>query len=305
MKGNALKQQNKSAVTSTPAKKSTKTVHQRLSEEGVAQFMINNNIRTEAKLMSEAKKREQAGEPDLQSFIITKPKRTLQELIERTWKMHEAPESAARDKLSRMLVIQKTLETECIECCSGTWLKHAREVLRQNHINVYVFGSAIRKLLTVGRQRNANILLHGPTNCGKSFLLNLFELIYKTFCNPAAGRYACVGLSICRWSSEIIAWNDLLLLLEGSTAHLPRPKNVYATNMEILRENTIPFFATTKEPITFVGKYNTRDERETDMMSCRWNMFAFTHKISLSEVKDTDPYPRCFAELVMAGADNE
>ena len=284
-----------------------------MSKEGVAQFMINNNIRTEAELITEAKKREQAGEPDLWSFIITKPKRTLQELIEWTWTMHETPESAARDKLSRMQVIQKTLETECIEDCSGTWLKHAREVLRKNHINVYVFGSAIRKLLTVGQQKNANILLHGPTNCGKWFLLNPLELIYKTFCNPATGQYAWIGLDNAkvaylndfRWSSEIIAWNDLLLLLEGSTVHLPRPINVYATDMEISRENTIPFFAKTKEPITFVGKYNTCDERETDIMSRRWNMFAFTHKIPLSEVKDTDPYPRCFAELVMAGADNE
>lgn len=114
-----------------------------MSKEGVAQFMINSNIRTEAELMSEAKKKEQAGEPDLWSFIITKPKRTLQELIERTWTMHKASESVSRDKLSRMQVIQKTLETECIEGCSGTWLKHAREVLRQNNINVYVFGSAI------------------------------------------------------------------------------------------------------------------------------------------------------------------
>ena len=142
MKGNALKRQNKSTVTSTPAKKVLK-LYARLSKEGVAQFVINNNIRTEAELISEAKKREQAGEPDLWSLIITKPKRTLQELIERTWTMHEASESAARDKLSRMQVIQKTLETVCIEGCSGTWLKHAREVLRQNHINVYVFGSAI------------------------------------------------------------------------------------------------------------------------------------------------------------------
>ena len=86
--------------------------------------------------MNEAKKREQAGEPDLWSFIVTKPKWTLQELIERTWTMHEAPESAARDKLSTMQVIQKALETECIEGCSGTWLKHAREVLKQSHINV-------------------------------------------------------------------------------------------------------------------------------------------------------------------------
>lgn len=118
-------------------------LYARLSKEGVAQFMINSSIRTEAELMSEAKKKEQAGEPDLWSFIITKPKRTLQELIERTWTMHKASESVSRDKLSRMQVIQKTLETECIEGCSGTWLKHACEVLRQNNINVYVFGSAI------------------------------------------------------------------------------------------------------------------------------------------------------------------
>ena len=64
MKGNALKRQNKSAVTSTPAKKVLK-LYARLSKEGVAQFVINNNIRTEAELISEAKKREQAGEPDL------------------------------------------------------------------------------------------------------------------------------------------------------------------------------------------------------------------------------------------------
>ena len=161
--------------------------------------------------------------------------------------------------------------------------------------------------------KNANILLHGPPNCGKSFLLNPLELIYKTFCNPATGLYPWIGLDNAevaylndfRWSSEIIAWNDLLLLLEGSTEHLPRPKNVYATDMETSRENTIPFFATTKEPIIFVGKYNTHDERETDMVSCHWNMFAFKHKIPLSEVKDTDLLPHCFAKLVMAGANNE
>ena len=86
--------------------------------------------------MSEAKNREQAGKPDLWSFTVTKPKWILQELIEQTWAMHETPESAARDKLSKIQVIQKTLETECIEGCSGTWLKHAREVLKQSHINV-------------------------------------------------------------------------------------------------------------------------------------------------------------------------
>ena len=50
--------------------------------------MISTYIRTEAELMSEAKKREQAGKPDLWSFMITKSEKALQELIQRTWKMH-------------------------------------------------------------------------------------------------------------------------------------------------------------------------------------------------------------------------
>ena len=111
MKGNAWKEQNNSTGTSTPCKKSTKTVCKRLSKESVAQFIINN-IRTEAELTSEAKKREQAGESDLWSFIITKPKRTLQELIKWTWTMHWAPESTARDKLSKMQKIQKQKKNE-------------------------------------------------------------------------------------------------------------------------------------------------------------------------------------------------
>ena len=57
--------------------------------------------------------------------------------------MHEAPETAARDQLSRMQVFPKTLDTECIEGCSGSCLNCAREVLSQNHMNAYVFASAV------------------------------------------------------------------------------------------------------------------------------------------------------------------
>ena len=73
--------------------------------------------------------------------------------------------------------------------------------------------------------------------------------------------------------------------------------------MCITRENTIPFFATSKAAIEYIGKYNSRDERETDMMSSRWNTFAFKHQIPHSEAKDMPPCPHCFAELVMLGAE--
>ena len=50
-----------------------------------------------------------------------------------------------------------------------------------------------------------------------------------------------------------------------------------------------PFSATSKEPIAFVGKYNTRDERETDMMPCHWNIFYCTYQIPISDAKDINP----------------
>ena len=42
--------------------------------------------------------------------------------------------------------------------------------------------------------------------------------------------------------------------------HLPRLKNIYSTYMCITRENTIPFLATSKGAIEYIGKYNSNDE---------------------------------------------
>ena len=169
---------------------------------------------------------------------------------------------------------QSHLEKECLSQCHGEWLVCAKQVLQQNGINLYCFASALRQLLQKGRQKRLNVLLIGPTNCGKSFLLNPLD---KTFINPATAKYAWTGLDECevaylndfRWSPELIDWSDLLLVLEGQTVHLPRPKNVFATDLCIPRENTIQIFATSKGPIEFYGKYNSRDERENDMMSSR------------------------------------
>ena len=95
-------------------------------------------------------------------------------------------------------------------------------------------------------------MLVGPTNCGKSFLLDPLELIYKTSMNPSATSYAWVGLEECeiaylndfRYTPECIKWNDFLLLFEGQTVNLPRPRNQFSSILTISRDNTIPFFAT-------------------------------------------------------------
>ena len=87
--------------------------------------------------------------------------------------------------------------------------------------------------------------------------------------------HAWVGLDECeivylnnfRKSQVLIVWNDFLLLLEDQTIHLPRLKNVCATDLVITRDNTLSIFATEKALIEYIGRYNTRDERESDTMA--------------------------------------
>ena len=98
--------------------------------------------------------------------------------------------------------------------------------------------------------------------------------MFKAFVNPATGRYAWVGIDECevtylndfKWSTEIIAWSDFLLLLKDQTVNFSQPKNQYAGDICIQRENTILFFAISKKPIEFIGKYNIRDKKEPAMM---------------------------------------
>ena len=154
-------------------------------------------------------------------------------------------------------------------------------------------------------------MLVGPTNCGKSFLLDPLEIIYKTFMNPSATSYAWVGLEGCavaylndfRYTSECIKWSDFLLLLEGQTVNLPRPKNQFSSDLTISRDDTIPFFATSKSPIEYSGKYNIRDDLETEMMSSRWKVFRFNNQIPMYKVKNLPRCPHCLVKLIMQGSE--
>ena len=98
------------------------------------------------------------------------------------------------------------------------------------------------------------------------------------------------------WSSEMIARKDLLFSLEGQTVHLPSPKNHYLNDICIDRDT--PIASTGKSEITFVGKFNSIDKIENEMMSVRWKVFKFTYQISESFQK-VPPCKKCFSDLVL------
>ena len=152
-------------------------------------------------------------------------------------------------------------------------------------------------------------MLVGCTDSGKSFLLNPLCKLFKIFVNPAADKYAWVGVEehevIClndfRWSSARITWKDLLLPLKGHTSHLPTPKNQYSCDVCI--DSDIPTFGTSSRPIVFYGRNGRVAERETEMMSVRWRLFELNHAIPEKEEKEIEPCPLCFAELVLLDED--
>lgn len=300
----------------TPCSSKTKNTHSKvkhLSNVEVSEFMLEKNITDDSQLLAIAKERHESGEKDLYRFVVNKPPKAISDLVKTTWRIQSAPDVVLRERTPRIDTIKALLSGECAPECEGEWLKPAKEVIKQNGFNVYVIAAAIRDAIIKGRQKNNNIMLVGPTNCGKLFLLNPLEIIFKSFMNPANGKYAWVGLDECeiaylndfRWSQEIIAWNDFLLLLEGQTVHLPRPKNMFATDLCISRENRLPIFSTGKAPIEYIGKYNCRDERESDMMATRWKVFTFHHQIPVSEAKQIPPCPHCFCKLVMTGSEED
>jgi len=94
----------------------------------------------------------------------------------------------------------------------------------------------------------------------------------------------------------VIAWPSLLQLLEGCLVHLPAPKNTYTKDICI--NHDVPIFATCKETIKYVGKFNQMDPRENEMMDVRWKVFKFFFVFEEKDQKDIPPCAKCFAKMV-------
>ena len=95
---------------------------------------------------------------------------------------------------------------------------------------------------------------------------------------------------------QIIAWNDLLLLLEGQPVHLPAPKSHFARDLFLTSD--VPIFCTSAHQIVYV-RGGEVDERETEMMSVRWRNFTLHHQIPQTSQKQVAPCARCFAQMIV------
>ena len=74
-----------------------------------------------------ALRRSENGDNDLHAFILNRTAKALEDLIETTWMVQDAPKVAERESKSRIGIIEETAKGTCQ--CKGEWLRCAKEVL--------------------------------------------------------------------------------------------------------------------------------------------------------------------------------
>ncbi|KAK2559142.1 hypothetical protein P5673_018267 [Acropora cervicornis] len=204
---------------------------------------------------SKKRKKRLEGKCDSAEFIVNRGPRVVAEVLNTAWEMTNAQDKLERSKKTRLELLQEAALGNCVTGCEGKWLTCALEVLQQNG---RTFTGAIRDFLHQGHRKFRNIMICGPANSAKTFILNPLSSVYTTFCNPACMSFAwvgaedaeCIFLNDFRWSPQIIPWHNFLLMLEGQMVHLPAPKTHFAK--DIVCDKDTPIFCTSKQPIIFI-----------------------------------------------------
>jgi len=106
--------------------------------------------------------------------------------------MEEAPAKLERNQKTLLEILQEFLQEECVSTCNKKWLTIAKDILQRNSIPEADFTEAVKNLLVKGRGKYRNILINGPANCGRTFILNPLNSIFHTFSKPRNNTF-CLG----------------------------------------------------------------------------------------------------------------
>jgi hypothetical protein len=176
----------------------------RMTNFEFSQIVRAKNLKTKLELLSFVEKQSAEGKNDMAEFVMNRSQKNVSEIMETTWAMARAPQDLERSCLKRITILERTVNGECIEGCRETWQAQAEDVLQRNGIDKITFMAAIYTLLKEGRGKYRNLLVTGPSNCGKSFLFKPLPLIYRAFVNPACNNFAWLGIE----EAEVVLLND-------------------------------------------------------------------------------------------------
>lgn len=243
------------------------------------------------------------GKTDLAEYIMNRGTKAINEIITNAWNMYNAETAMRWRAKSRLDILNDSFESEppAKHVDSGKRLPwRLCTTMKSHQFNLaHVLGTY--SWTEGGKFRN--LMLTGAANCGKTFLLDPLNKIYKTFTNPASTSFAWVGaknaeiifLNDFRWSPQVIAWHDLLLLLEGQQVNLPAPKSHFAKDVTLT--GGTPIFCTNKRPLVYI-KNRCIDDWETELIKVRGKVINLTYQIPENEIKE-QACSSCFLRFIL------
>ena len=245
----ALKRRRASASLNSSVTPSTRTKKQRrLDITDLHNIIVRNDIRTDKQLCALAKVQMTEGKHDLQKYLLSHPNSKHRHVIATVWNIEEGELRANRRNKAPLEILEEVLTTDCAESqtgleCRGSWLTAAFQTLERNDIDPKFFAQQVKTALKHGCfcGKDRNIMLIGPTNCGKSFLLQPLVNLYDCFMCPAATSFNFVSavdkevllFNDLRYGEngkgdkDFLPWQDLLNLLNGSKLNVAMPKKSF------------------------------------------------------------------------------
>ena len=82
-------------------------------------FIKKNKIHRDTELFHEANKRKEEAQTDLAAFMLFRSSKSLNDLIENTWKISNAKASIERGKTTRIEILEKYHSESCVD--GATW----------------------------------------------------------------------------------------------------------------------------------------------------------------------------------------
>ena len=184
------------------------------------------------------------------------------------------------------------------------------QTLDNNHVRSQ-FCQAVYRALAEGRKKKTNVMLLGPTNAAKSFLVKPLAQIYRAYKIPDSGNYQLESIL----DKEIVFLNDFAWdpretwmrwayfkdFLEGGGVNVGRPKN---RGGDVWFAKDIPVIGTSPHRIELQVRDGRRvavDAIETSQMDSRWEYINLSVSVPGDFVVECGPCSRCAAEVYLLG----
>ena len=124
------------------------------------------------------------------------------ELIEDAWWFENAKQHITNENVNE--VLEQNSELQCH--CNGQCFLFTQEILAKIEVDDKTFANDLKPSQEKGRQKDLNIMLHGPADCGKLCLLKpVCNLFPNVFIDPTSSTFVWMGIE----KSNLLFLNDL------------------------------------------------------------------------------------------------